>query len=90
MSTTTARVPRTASAYWRVRVATRRPNEAIFVRPYGVVGQVEPVLCNIRDEASVAAAMAGADAVVNCVGILNAVGKNKFGAVQHEGAFTYL
>jgi len=77
---------RMAKEGWRVRVATRRPNEALFVRPYGVVGQVEPVLCNIRDEASVRAAMLGADAVVNCVGILNAVGKNKFGAVQAEGA----
>lgn len=77
---------RMAKEGWRVRVAVRRPNEALFVRPYGVVGQVEPVLCNIRDEASVRAAMLGADAVVNCVGILNAVGKNKFGAVQAEGA----
>ena len=34
---------RMAKAGWRVRVAVRRPNEALFVRPYGVVGQVEPV-----------------------------------------------
>ncbi len=46
------------------------PNDAIFVRPYGVPGQVEPVFCNIRDDASVRAALAGADAVVNCVGDL--------------------
>lgn len=71
---------------WRVRVAVRRPNEAIFVRPYGVVGQVEPVFCNIRDDASVAEVMNGADAVVNCVGILNEVGKNGFEAIQAEGA----
>jgi len=77
---------RLAKDGWRVRVAVRRPNEAIFVKPYGVVGQVEPVLCNIRDDASVAAAMAGADAVVNCVGILAPSGKNTFDAVQHEGA----
>lgn len=77
---------RMAQAGWRVRVAVRRPNEAIFVRPYGTPGQVEPVLCNIRDEGSVRAAMAGADAVVNCVGILNAVGRNRFDAVQAEGA----
>ena len=69
-----------------MRVAVRRPNEAIFVKPYGVVGQVEPVLCNIRDTASVKAAMAGADAVVNCVGILAESGKNRFDAVQAEGA----
>ena len=77
---------RMAKAGWRVRVAVRRPNEAIFVKPYGVVGQVEPVLCNIRDDASVAQVMAGADAVVNCVGILAKSGKNTFDAVQAEGA----
>ncbi|MEX0371117.1 MAG: complex I NDUFA9 subunit family protein [Tateyamaria sp.] len=77
---------RMAKAGWRVRVAVRRPNEAIFVKPYGVVGQVEPVLCNIRDDASVAQVMAGADAVVNCVGILAPQGKNTFDAVQAEGA----
>jgi NADH dehydrogenase len=77
---------RMAKAGWRVRVAVRRPNEALFVKPYGVVGQVEPVLCNIRDDASVAAVMQGADAVVNCVGILAGIGKNTFDAVQSEGA----
>ncbi len=77
---------RMAKAGWRVRVAVRRPNEAIFVRPYGVVGQVEPVLCNIRDDASVRDVMQGADAVVNCVGTFDKGGKNNFDAVQHEGA----
>ncbi|MEI4485310.1 complex I NDUFA9 subunit family protein [Frigidibacter sp. MR17.14] len=77
---------RMAKAGWRVRVACRRPNEALFVRPYGAVGQVEPILCNIRSEASVAAALAGADAVVNCVGILAEAGKNRFDAIQAEGA----
>ena len=77
---------RMAKLGWRVRVAVRRPNDAIFVKPYGVVGQVEPVLCNIRDDASVRAVMQGADAVVNCVGILNKSGKNTFDAVQAAGA----
>ena len=75
---------RMAKEGWRVRVAVRRPNEAIFVRPYGVVGQVEPVFCNIRDDASVRAAMAGASAVVNCVGTFDRGGKNNFTAVQSE------
>lgn len=77
---------RMAKAGWRVRVAVRRPNEAMFVKPYGAVGQVEPVLCNIRDDASVAQVMQGADAVVNCVGILAESGKNNFDSVQSEGA----
>ena len=77
---------RMARRGWRVRVACRRPNEALFVKPYGVVGQVEPVQCNIRDDASTRRVIAGADAVVNCVGVLWQAGRNTFDAVQDEGA----
>ena len=77
---------RMAKQGWRVRVAVRRPNEALFVKTYGVVGQVEPILCNIRDDASVEEALNGADAAVNCVGILIEDKKNTFSAVQHSGA----
>lgn len=71
---------------WRVRVAVRRPNEAGIVRSYGAVGQVEPVPCNVRDDLSVTAAMIGADAVVNCVGILVREGRNTFAAIHDEAA----
>ena len=77
---------RLAKEGWRVRVAVRRPNEALFVRPYGTPGQVEPMLCNIRDDVSVRAATLGADAVVNCVGTFDKAGRNSFTAVQAEGA----
>jgi NADH dehydrogenase len=77
---------RMAQAGWRVRVAVRRPNEALQVRPYGAVGQVEPILCNIRNDASVRAALKGADAVINCVGTFDKRGKNNFDAVQTQGA----
>lgn len=77
---------RMAKQGWRVRVAVRRPNEAAFVRPYGAVGQVEPVLCNLRDDASVSSVIKGADAVVNCVGILAEKSRNTFDSVQSEGA----
>lgn len=71
---------------WRVRVAVRRPDEALFTRAYGAVGQVQPVPCNIRDDNSVRAAMADADAVVNCAGIHVRQGPNDFGPVHDEGA----
>jgi NADH dehydrogenase len=77
---------RMARQGWRVRVAVRRPNEAHFVKPYGRVGQVEPVLCNIRNDNSVRSVTTGADVVVNCVGTFDARGKNNFDAVQVEGA----
>ena len=75
-----------AAEGWRVRVACRRPNEALFVKSYGAVGQVEPVLCNIRNEASVAAALSGAQAVVNCVGTFDTMGANNQDALHVEGA----
>ena len=79
-------VRRMAKEGWRVRVAVRRPNEAIFVKTYGDVGQIEPLLANIRDEASTRAAIIGSDVVVNCVGILNETSRQKFNTVQTEGA----
>ena len=77
---------RMANAGWRVRVAVRRPDEAGFVRTMGTVGQVEPIQANIRDEASTARAIAGADAVINCVGILVESGKQRFDTLQADGA----
>ncbi len=75
-----------ARAGWRVRVAVRRPNEAMQIKTCGAVGQVEIVQCNIRDDASVQAVMQSADVVVNCVGTFDRKGRNNFDAVQHEGA----
>lgn len=71
---------------WRVRIAVRRPNEALFTRTYGAVGQVVPVLCNLRDEESVRLAMSDADAVVNCVNLQKRQGKSTFNAIFDEGA----
>ncbi|MCY4305200.1 MAG: complex I NDUFA9 subunit family protein [Aestuariivita sp.] len=79
-------VRRLAKEGWRVRVAVRRPNEALFVKTYGSVGQVEPVLCNIRDDRSVFNAAIGASALINCVGILAEVGNNTFEEVQFKAA----
>lgn len=75
---------RMAKLGWRVRVAVRRPNEALFVKPYGAVGQVEPILANVRDDASVRAAIRGADAVVSCVSVTVQFGQQNFENVQNE------
>ncbi len=71
---------------WRVRAAVRRPELANHLQPLGNVGQIRAVKANLRDEASVRAAVTGADAVVNLVGILAPSGKQTFSAVQAEGA----
>lgn len=77
---------RMAKAGWRVRVAVRRTGAARFLKDFGKADQVEVVQCNIRDDTSVASALDGAEAVVNCVGILAEDGDNRFDSVQAEGA----
>ena len=79
-------VKRLAKAGYRLRIATRRPNEALFLKTNGTPGQIEIVQANIRDAASTQAALKGADGVVNAVGILFESGKQKFSALQAEGA----
>jgi NADH dehydrogenase len=73
---------------WRVRVACRRPDLAFFLQPLGRPGQVVAVQANLRDPASVAAAVRGAAAVVNLVGILAETGAQRFATVQARGAAT--
>lgn len=70
----------------RVRVAVRRPNSALHVKPLGNVGQIQVVQANLRNEASVRAAVRGSDAVVNLTGILFESGAQKFNAVHAKGA----
>ena len=69
-----------------VRAAVRHPDEALFLKPMGYVGQITPIQVHIRDAASVRAAVADADAVVNLVGVLYESGKQRFDAVQAGGA----
>lgn len=71
---------------YRVRAAVRRPDLAGHLQTIGVVGQVHAVQANLRYPASVKAAVAGADFVVNCVGILFESGRQRFSSVQAEGA----
>ena len=71
---------------YRIRVAVRRPDLALFLQPLGNVGQITFVQANLRYEDSVRSAIHGADHVVNCVGILFESGKNGFDAVQEKGA----
>jgi NADH dehydrogenase len=75
-------VRRIAATGATVRVATRRPQSAKFLRPMCNVGQVVPMGVDIFDDAEVAQAVAGADAVVNLIGILAQSGKQRFDTVQ--------
>jgi NADH dehydrogenase len=75
-----------AQSGWRVRAAVRRPDLAGHLQPMGNVGQIHAVQANVRYPQSVRAAVEGADAVVNLVGILAPTGRQSFDAVHVAGA----
>jgi NADH dehydrogenase len=69
-----------------VRVAVRDPEDARYLMTMGDVGQVVPFLANVRDEASLEAAINGAQAVVNLVGVLSERGRQNFKSLHTQGA----
>ena len=79
-------VQRLARRGWLIRVAVRHPDAALFLKPLGDVGQVTPIAASLRHQDSIRAAVAGADAVVNLVGILYQRGNQRFDAIHAEGA----
>ncbi len=79
-------VKRLAKQGWQIRVAMRHPERAKFLKPLGDVGQITPVPAALQDPARIEAAIEGADAVVNLVGLLYEKGRQTFEAVHHQGA----
>jgi len=79
-------VRRLAQQGWIIRVATRDPVVASQLKPLGNVGQVVPMRVDVHDDAAVAAAVAGADAVINLVAVLYESGAQTFQALHVEAA----
>jgi uncharacterized protein YbjT (DUF2867 family) len=77
-----------AARDYRIRVAVRRPELTGHLRPLGRVGQIHAVQANVRFPQSVAAALRDAEIAVNLVGILFERGRQRFEAVQAQGAQT--
>jgi NADH dehydrogenase len=67
-----------AAAGYAIKVATRVPESAFFLKTAGNVGQIVPIACNYNDEASIRNAVKGCDVVVNCIGILFEKGETTF------------
>ncbi|HSK39968.1 MAG TPA: complex I NDUFA9 subunit family protein [Arenibaculum sp.] len=77
-------VQRLAKTGTIIRVATRHPSRAGFLRPMGSVGQIVPIAVDVQDDASAAAAVRDADLVINLIGILHESGRHTFQAVHAE------
>jgi uncharacterized protein YbjT (DUF2867 family) len=69
---------------YTIKVASRSPERAYFLRTAGNVGQVVPFVCDYGDEASLRAAVKGCEVVINCVGILFEKGKSSFTRIHTE------
>jgi uncharacterized protein YbjT (DUF2867 family) len=68
-----------------VAAVSRHATSAGFLRPMGNVGQVVQLDAGLEDEARLAAAVDGADAVICAAGILYERGRQRFDAVHHRG-----
>jgi len=79
-------VQRLAAAGHAIRIAGRDTERAARLCTMGGVGQITPVAASITDEASSARAVAGADIVINLVGILFESRAGDFQRIQAEGA----
>lgn len=66
----------------RVRIAERDPLDAFFLKPLAALGQAQSVRADITKPESVERAVAGADVVINLVGVL----KGKFDDLHVTGA----
>ncbi len=75
-----------ANRGYLIRVAVRRPELTGYLQPLGRVGQIHAVQANVRFPQSIEAATRDADVVINLVGILFERGRQRFDAVQAEGA----
>jgi NADH dehydrogenase len=71
---------------WRIRVAVRRPNNALFLKPMGRVGQIQIVKANVQDEEAVRSALKGAEAAINLVAVLYQSGNQRFESLHVEAA----
>jgi NADH dehydrogenase len=67
-------------------VVGRHARRGNYLQPMGDVGQIVLIDGDIGNEALVASAVRDSELVVNLVGILAETGRQRFDAVQHEGA----
>lgn len=79
-------IRRLARSGAEIRIAVRHPVQAGFLKTAGAVGQIVPIAVDVRDAEQVARVVAGADAVVNLIGILHPQGPWTFEAAHADAA----
>jgi len=75
-------IRRLAKSGATVRVVTRHPNQANFLKTAGSVGQIVPMAADVTKDESVARAIQGSDTVINLIGALFETGPWSFQTVH--------
>lgn len=79
-------VKRLAQQGYIVRVASRYPEGALFLKLTGAVGQVVPLYASVTNESTLHRAVEEAEVVINLVGALTESPSASFQAIHAEGA----
>jgi uncharacterized protein YbjT (DUF2867 family) len=81
-------VRRLAATGSEIRVAVRDMEAAMFLKVAGAPGQIALWPTDVTEADHVATAVAGADTVINLIGVLYESGRNTFDAIHTEAAGT--
>ena len=79
-------VRRLASKGYFIRVITRHPNEALFLRVYGKVGQIQLLSGDIKEEKNLQEYIKGSHCVINCVATFFETRSQSFNALHVNAA----
>jgi uncharacterized protein YbjT (DUF2867 family) len=79
-------VKRLAQQGFIVRVPSRYPESALFLKPMGAVGQIVPLYASVTNEGTIDRAVEEAEVVVNLVGVLTESRAASFQAIHTAGA----
>ena len=77
-------VNRLAKSGYIINVVTRFPNEAIFLKTSGNVGQISFVKGSFNNLSKLTSLLSSSEIVINCVGILNEEKNNKFRQIHSD------
>ena len=71
---------------FKIRVVVRKPNNALFLKVYGKVGQIEIVRGDISNSGSLKELVGKAEIVINCVAIFYETNNQKFKNIHVNAA----
>ena len=69
---------------WIVDVITRNPNQGLFLKPLGLIGQINLIEGNFLNHEHLRGLLKGSDVIINCVGALHESANQNFKILHIE------